>query len=88
VNEITTAVAGLLRDAARAHHQAYLDTDGIDPDWPSWYADRLVEPLAELGLELTRSVIVFVLVGAARELVDIGDGWPEAYAPRLVAEAT
>lgn len=88
MNDITTAVAALLRDTARAHHQAYLESDGDDPDWPSWYADRLVEPLAEVGLTLTRSVIVFVLVGAARDLVDAGDGWPEAYAPRLIAEAT
>ena len=32
---------GLLREVGEAHHQAYIETDGADPEWPLWYADYL-----------------------------------------------
>lgn len=87
MDDTVDAVAALLRQTARDHHQAYLATDGADPEWPWWYAEHLVEPLVELGVSLTRSAIVFVLLGAERDLPDAGTGWPQAYARRLVAEA-
>lgn len=87
MDEITAAVAALLGRTAEEHHQAYLETDGFDPEWPWWYAEHLVEPLGGLGVDSTKSVIVFVLVGAKRDLPDLGDRWPQAYAQRLIAEA-
>ena len=33
----------LLRRAAAAHHEAYAETDGRDPNWPNWYARYLTE---------------------------------------------
>ena len=81
------AVAGLLRETAEAHHVAYRETNGFDPEWPLWYAGHLIEPLRVLGLQLTKSVVVFVLVGAEHDHPDAGAVWPEAYARRLIAEA-
>jgi hypothetical protein len=58
-------VADLLVETARAHHRAFLDTDGFDPEWPIWYARHLHAPLAgALDIELTMSQIVYLLVGA------------------------
>ena len=64
MDDMIDAVAALLRQTARDHHQAYLATDGADPDWPWWYAEHLVDPLVDLGVSLTRSMIVFVLLSA------------------------
>jgi len=87
MDDRTAAVATLLRDTARAHHQAYIDTNGDDPEWPAWYAERLQAPLTAAGVELTKSVIVYLLVACEREFPDAGKEWPERYAGRFVAEA-
>jgi len=86
MDDTRLAVAALLGETAQAHHQAYAATDGFDPEWPWWYAERLVDPLRDLGVAVTKSRIVFVLVGAERDLPEVGEGWPEAYAARLIAE--
>ena len=31
----------LFRETGEAHHQAYIETDGADPEWPLWYAGYL-----------------------------------------------
>ena len=41
-------IATRLREAVRAHHQAFIETDGDDPDWPDWYADYLINDLNAL----------------------------------------
>src|SRR3972149_6643060 len=68
MDDTRLAVAALLGETAQAHHQAYAATDGFDPEWPWWYAERLVDPLGDLGVAVTKSRIVFVLVGAAGDL--------------------
>lgn len=63
------ALAALFREAGKAHHTAYIDVDGADPDWPIWYADYLQERLGELlGAEFTRSELVYLLVALDRDL--------------------
>src|SRR3954471_10797358 len=37
---------GLFHEVGEAHHQAYIETDGADPEWPLWYADYLRDKLA------------------------------------------
>ena len=36
-------LAALLRRTAEAHHEAFFATDGVDPNWPAWYAAYLLE---------------------------------------------
>jgi hypothetical protein len=36
----------LFRATAEDHHRAFLETDGLDPDWPLWYADACSSPPA------------------------------------------
>ncbi len=83
----TARIAELLTETGKAHHQAYLATDGEDPEWPIWYAGYLREPLAQiLGAELTQSDIVYHLVAADRAG---GEGpWQEQYARRLIDAAS
>lgn len=38
----------LFRDAGSAHHQAFLSTNGNDPEWPAWYAAWLAPRMQSL----------------------------------------
>jgi len=78
----------LLATTAQAHHQAFIETAGEDPEWPMWYAGYMQEDLNRiLGTSLTKSDLVFHLVDLER--LRVGDApdspWPEFYASRLVA---
>lgn len=77
-------LADLFKDTGHAHHQAYLDTDGADPDWPLWYADFLMDKLpAMLGdATFTKSELIYLLITVDRELAATAPGtnWPLYYA--------
>ncbi len=63
MREIRAALIALLRESGPAHHQAYIETDGDDPDWPIWYAGYLRDPLNKLlGNSLTTTQYVVHLV--------------------------
>lgn len=67
-NHLAGQLADLFHATAEAHHQAFLETDGLDPDWPLWYADALIEPLQRLlKADLTRDDIAGLLVQAEQE---------------------
>lgn len=60
-------VAELLLQTGKAHHAAYFDVDGHDPDWPLWYAESLHPRLPELlGEELTNSELVYLMIDLDR----------------------
>ncbi len=82
-DDIAENLASLFDDTGHAHHQAFLSTDGVDPDWPLWYADFLKDRLADqLGASFTKSELVYLLVTADRELASVAPGahWPTFYA--------
>lgn len=77
----------LFRQSGPAHHQAYLATNGADPEWPLWYADYLHEPIDHrLPGQLTRSELVYFLVLAEkkRQAEVPSASWPEYYADLLL----
>lgn len=69
-------LAELLREAGRAHHQAFAATNGADPQWPTWYAEFLAPRLRDL---LGRSVPV-------AELARCLEQWHHAHASSMSAE--
>jgi hypothetical protein len=80
-------VAGLLLEAAEIHARL---TDGADPEWPSWFADWLVERAGLPGLLDTvpsRSELVYLLVLLGKETAaaDLPEPWEQLYARRIVA---
>ncbi len=80
-------LAHLLLETGHAHHQAYLATDGADPEWPIWYAAYLQEALNDLlGQALTQSEIVYLLVGLSKQHLAEAPTtpWHEFYARQLV----
>ena len=73
----------LFRETGEAHHQAYIETDGADPEWPLWYADYLRERLgALLDASFIKSEFVHMLVLVANEqpLKAPGANWARYYA--------
>ncbi|MEO0337847.1 MAG: hypothetical protein AAF242_01405 [Bacteroidota bacterium] len=76
------ALTDLLLEAGHQHHQAFIEVDGDDPEWPIWYAEYLVDKLpAVLGKELTKSRIVYLLIHFS-ETLEASEGihWTKQYA--------
>jgi NAD(P)H-hydrate epimerase len=76
-------LADLFVETGQAHHQAYIESDGVDPEWAVWYAPYLQAHLGDrLGQVLARADLVYLLVRAAREHAALDDPppWPEFYA--------
>ena len=89
MNSIATQeLADLLMQTGQAHHAAYHESDGFDPEWASWYAPVLQAGIGDrLGRKLTRSELVYLLIKAQREhdALDDGSPWPAYYAEVLLA---
>ena len=85
-------LAALLGRTAEAHHQAYIATDGVDPNWTAWYARYLLDngfgeivPAARISVDdLAR-----LLVEADRQHRSQAPEapWEPYYAERLLARA-
>src|SRR5579864_6215895 len=86
--KVAATLAELLHQTAEDHHVAYKATDGVDPDWSIWYAGRLLECGIEqmLDAKLLKSDLIFLLVGADKELNASAPGahWEPWYADYLV----
>ena len=89
MSSITEAeLAALLQQTADRHHDAFIESDGADPDWALWYAPYLQAHLWERAGRLpTRSELVYLLVGAERAHAASGgdEAWPIAYARHLLS---
>jgi hypothetical protein len=82
-SDLLARLEGPFREVSEAHHQAYIETDGADPEWPLWYAEQLRERLgAELDASFTKSELVHMLVLVANEqpLRAPGANWARYYA--------
>jgi hypothetical protein len=87
MNDLTDQLTALFEQAGKAHHQAYLATNGADPEWPMWYADYLMDKLPPLlGTAFTKSELVYLLVHLNKEqtLHTPDAKWPRYYAQYFV----
>ena len=56
-------LAALLMETGQHHHHAYIDSNGVDPEWALFYAGYLQTRLWEyLDVVPTRSTLVHLLV--------------------------
>ena len=84
-------IAELLNECSETHHTFYRVTDGVDPDWASFYSNWLVtaSELPELlGEKPVRSELTALLVGLDRDYTreDPEERWQDYDARRLLAE--
>ena len=81
-------LTAVYEQVAQAHHEAFAAVDGADPEWASWYAQRVASDFGRLlNAELSQSEIVSLLLSLAQEHRARGEGkpWPRFYA-ELTAE--
>ena len=75
--DVTAQLETLFQEVGQKHHEAFFETDGVDPEWPLWYADWLLDKLpALLGTGLTKSELVYLLVHLDREPPHQAPGMP------------
>ena len=88
-NPITlNELADLLMETGHHHHQAYITSEGVDPEWALWYAGYLQARLWDrLGSVPTRSSLVHLLVQAEMDFAATPESatWPPVYAALILA---
>ncbi len=85
--ELRNKLVSVFLEAGRAHHAAFAATDGVDPDWPIWYAEHLQTPIVELlQTPFTRSQLIYCLMDAEIEHTARApkSDWPEFYADHFI----
>ena len=79
----TNELTELLQEAGRRHHEAFITSDGADPEWPKWYAGYLQARIWDrFGTVPTQSELVYALVAAekAHAAARTDEPWPVYYA--------
>jgi hypothetical protein len=49
-DKLIDELANLLNETAEAHHKTFAATEGIDPAWPTWYADYFLEKMRHMSV--------------------------------------
>lgn len=88
---VAEAIAQLLNQAGEIHHTVFVDTDGNDPDWATFYSDWLLthsELARLLGSRPVRSHLTRDLVELDEQyaMQKPSEPWPGWYAQRLIAK--
>ena len=81
-------LADLFSEAGEAHNQAYIETDGYDPEWPIGYADYLLDrllPLLEASMPKSELIYLLVHLSKIQPADAPGANWSRYYA-RYLAE--
>jgi hypothetical protein len=84
---ILQQIIDILVETVSAHHEAFGESGGIDPEWPLWYAQHTREALCEaLGANFTLSELVYLYLQLDGELRLRAPGayWPAFYAKSMV----
>lgn len=80
-------LAAVLAEAGKAHHRAFIATDGDDPEWPLWYSEHIVEAVRTVtgNPDVTVSELVYLLIDSDRAFKSSGSSlkWPDFYAHRM-----
>jgi hypothetical protein len=87
-DSLTEELADLLNETGEAHHKAFASTDGVDDEWPIWYADYLLDKMRIMfNSKFTKSELIYILVSAEKEngLIAPGAYWPSFYAKFIVS---
>lgn len=82
-NDLYLQLKELFAQTGHAHHEAFIDVDGADPDWPAWYAEHMHRRLSTLlRAEFTRSELIYLLILVDRERAERAPGaeWTGYYA--------
>lgn len=79
------ALADLFVEAGHRHHSAYAASDGVDPEWPIFYAAYVQTRLWDrLGVLLTRSELIHIAVSTDLAILngEVDGAWSSICAQR------
>ena len=63
--ELRNDLVDVFAETGHAHHAAFAATDGVDPEWPIWYAGHLQAPITDaLQTPFTKSQLVYCVMDA------------------------
>ena len=83
-------LTAVLSAAGPAHHAAYIETDGADPEWPVWYANHVIDDVRRIldrpDITVSRLVWAFVDADRTHRVAAPEVPWSEFYAGRFSAE--
>ncbi len=86
LDELTAVLAA----AGPAHHAAYIETDGDDPEWPLWYAGHVADDVRRIlerpALTVSRLVWAFVNADQSHRKQAPDEPWSRFYAERFLEE--
>ncbi len=77
----------VFRETGSSHHTAFAATDGVDTEWPIWYAEHLQAPLSDaLQTAFTKSQLVYCVMDADFEQQARApkSNWHEFYAEQFI----
>lgn len=86
--DLKMQLSRLFAETGREHHQAFITTDGDDPDWPQWYAGYLQPRLGDLlhrSFSVEELTELMLVLEAERAAHPSERPWPQVYADLLVA---
>ena len=89
--ELLEELIAIFRATAEAHHQAFIETGGVDPEWASWYAGHMEARLnGALRVRLTHEQIVDLLLRADTDHQHVAPGrdWAIFYAEYFLSEVS
>lgn len=84
---LAKSVEELLKETGELHHQAFIETDGADDEWPLWYAKNLQAQLNEmLSSSFTKSELIYHILSAEnqRATKSPDEAWPSYYSRYFV----
>lgn len=77
----------LFQQAGAAHHAAFADVDGDDPDWPDWYATFLqpeLDALLEPSFSIPQLAETLARLAESHQSEASGQPWPEYYSAQIL----
>ncbi len=87
IPEFESRLSELFTETAKAHHDAFVTTDGNDPEWPIWYADYIQEPISEiLDTKFFKSSLIYCLMNADFEYTarEVDVQWQKFYSKHFI----
>jgi len=84
--DLVEKLTALLMETGQAHHQAFIKTDGEDPEWAKWYGEYLANKLpALIGSDLDAGQISSEVVELDKSFTEnaIDTHWTAYYADQI-----
>ncbi len=86
-HELEKNLEELLAETGPAHHQAFIATNGEDPNWAEWYAEYLrmrLNTMLDTGLSVSELAALLTEAEAERSKHSPDAEWPRFYAEYLL----